>query len=272
MASIFKRRRDKDRKGSYWYISYNDENGCRKSKRGFTDKRATKELALELEHQVRRRREGLIDPADEKRKSAATTPITDHLDAFKKSLGHNTNKHVGLTYSRIKKMIDEADLKTLADIEVETLEAVLGDMLEADEIGRRTYNHYVQSMHSFCEWLVPSRLTSNPIAGMKRLNTEVDIRHQRRALTAAEFDKLVKSARESNVSIQCFDGEQRARIYTISYMTGLRRKEIASLASGRNEHRESVEGDGIGGVPRLTISGTHRNQQPRRADARRGCS
>ena len=35
--------------------------------------------------------------------------------------------------------------------------------------------------------------------------------------------KLVQSARESTESIQCYSGEERARIYILSYMTGLRR-------------------------------------------------
>ena len=39
----------------------------------------------------------------------------------------------------------------------------------------------------------------------------------------------MQSARTSTESIQCYDGETRARIYILSYMTGLRRKEIASL-------------------------------------------
>ena len=64
---------------------------------------------------------------------------------------------------------------------------------------------------------------------MTRLNTEVDVRHRRRALTSEEFGKLVKSARESSQDIQCYNGEERARIYLLSYLTGLRRKEIASL-------------------------------------------
>jgi integrase len=41
--------------------------------------------------------------------------------------------------------------------------------------------------------------------------------------------QLVASARGSSTTIQGYDGEQRARIYLISYLTGLRRKEIASL-------------------------------------------
>ena len=60
--------------------------------------------------------------------------------------------------------------------------------------------------------------------GLERLNTEVDIRHKPRALSAEEVGKLVASARESGVSIQRFSGEKRARIYILSFMTGARSK------------------------------------------------
>ena len=72
-------------------------------------------------------------------------------------------------------------------------------------------------------------MTANPLVGLPRQNTETDIRQNRRALIFDEFQKLLASARNSGMSIQCFDGEQRARIYTLSFMTGLRRKEIGSL-------------------------------------------
>ena len=39
----------------------------------------------------------------------------------------------------------------------------------------------------------------------------------------------VATARTSEVEIQCYDGETRSRIYLLSYLTGLRRTEIASL-------------------------------------------
>jgi site-specific recombinase XerD len=77
---------------------------------------------------------------------------------------------------------------------------------------------------------VPKRLLSNPLAGLERLNQEVDVRHKHRALTADEVGTLVGSARASGVSLQRFDGEQRGRIYILSYMTGLRRNELASLS------------------------------------------
>ena len=79
-------------------------------------------------------------------------------------------------------------------------------------------------------WLVNRhRLDRNPLLGIPRLNAETDVRHPRRALTAGEFSKLVQSARDSGVDIQCYSGEERARIYTLSYMTGLRKGELASL-------------------------------------------
>ncbi|MFO7906790.1 MAG: hypothetical protein R6U98_29310 [Pirellulaceae bacterium] len=50
-------------------------------------------------------------------------------------------------------------------------------------MGHRTYNHYVQALDSFCNCLAATkRATVNPILGMERLNTAVDIRHRRWAL------------------------------------------------------------------------------------------
>jgi len=62
-----------------------------------------------------------------------------------------------------------------------------------------------------------------------RGQVKVDVRHRRRALSSDDILRLIDSARTSGVSIQEYDGETRARIYTLSYLTGLRRGEIASL-------------------------------------------
>ncbi len=229
MASIFKRGRDRGKRRAVWYISYDDENGKRRTKKGHTDKRSTEELAYELERNVRRRKEGLVDADDDERRKAKVLPIEDHLTLFEKSIGMTSTKHVKLTMSRVRRIVTETEFTTLADIDIESIEAVLGEMLESDEIGRRSYNHYVQAMEQFCTWLVPKRIAASPLVGMKRLNADVDVRHPRRALTSDQFTKLVESARGSGILIQCFTGEERARIYTLSYMTGLRRKELATL-------------------------------------------
>lgn len=229
MASVYKKSKDKNRRGSSYYFSCSDEHGRRISKKGFTDKRATEALALEVEQQVKRRKVGLVDPKQEKREEASKQRIEELVTDFGKSLSKNSPKHVELSLSRLRRLIVDAEFKTILDIDIDSVEAVLGDMLDADEIGRKTYNHYLSTAYQFCKWLVPNRLAANPLEGIKRLNADVDVRHPRRALSPDEFTLLCKSARESGVEIQCYDGEERARIYTLSFMTGLRRKEIASL-------------------------------------------
>ena len=230
MASVFKKTRDKKKKHACWYVAYSDENGKRRTTKGFTDKGLTEQLAAKLDNEVMLRKRGLIDPAQEKLATQRNNSIQNHLAAFKSSLGKNTGKHVKLTMSRVLKVVDGCGFKTLGEIEPESIETFLVNVQAKEKFGHRTYNHYIQAIDSFCNWCVQTkRLIANPLLELERLNPATDVRHKRRALTSDEFNQLLASARASGVSIQEYDGETRARIYTISYMTGLRRAEIASL-------------------------------------------
>ena len=229
MATIYKRKRDAGKKNACWWIQYSDDRGARRTAKGYTDKRKTEAKAAKLEERARMCRDGLIDPELERARDSRRTPIERHLAAFEKSLKKTSPKHVKLVMSRVRRIVSDAGIESTAEIDIDTVEEVLQERLATGEIGFRTYNHYIQAIDSFCNWMVPKRMPHNPLQGMKRLNAQEDIRHERRALLPEEFEKLVRSARTSGVSIQCFDGEQRARIYILSYMTGLRRREIASL-------------------------------------------
>lgn len=227
MASIFKR--GKGRTEPY-VVQYFDHRGKRRTRIGFTDKGLTEELAAKLETEARLRSTGLIDPQQDRFAQQKAVPIKDHLVAFEESLEENTGKHVKLTMTRVRRIVEGCGFTTLADIDGEPIQACLRKLRKAADLGHRTYNHYLQAMDAFCNWCVATkRLIANPILGLERLNTEVDIRHARRALTADEVARLVDSARTSHKRIQGFSGETRARIYLMSYMTGLRKKELASL-------------------------------------------
>ncbi len=228
MASIFKR--GKGRNEPY-VVQYFDHRGKRRTKIGFTDKGLTEELAAKLETEARLRATGLIDPQQDRFAQQKAVPIKAHLDAFQESLEDNTGKHVRLTMTRVRRIVEGCGFKTLADIESEPVQVYLRRLRKEEDLGHRTYNHYLQAMDAFCNWcVVTKRLIANPILGLERLNTEVDVRHARRALTADEVARLVESARSSHKRIQGFSGELRARIYLMSYMTGLRKKELASLS------------------------------------------
>ena len=236
MASVFKLGRDKKKRHAPWYFEYKDEFGKKRMKKGFTDKGLTEKLASKTEMEAQLRATGLIDVHQEKLAKQAQTSIDQNLKDFEQSLRakNNTEKHIKLTLSRTRKIINGCEFQLLSDLNADDVESFLTDLREDEErgFGFRTYNHYLQAIDSFCNWLAEPRrrrLGHNPIAGIPRLNAELDVRHPRRALTEDEFAKLVSSAVGSNVSIQCFTGEERARIYILSYMTGLRRKEIATL-------------------------------------------
>ena len=201
-------------------------------RRGFTDKGLTQQLANKLENEANLRRLGLIDASQEEEATRRKGDLGELLERFAGSLQtkETTAKHVKLVTGRVRRILDGCGFRIVADLDADRVEAFMADLRRSKDIGARTYNHYLQSIDSFCNWLVArKKIDSNPLRGLPRLNNETDIRHARRALTSEEFLALVQSAIASDVSIQCYTGEERARIYLLSYMTGLRRGELASL-------------------------------------------
>ncbi len=230
MACIHKKNRDKDRKNAAWYVNYTDHLGKRRTVKGFTDRRATEQMAAKLEHEVMLRKRGLIDPEKERELESRSSCLETHLKAFEKSLSDNTLKYIKQTTGRIRRVIQGCGFEAVSDLNPDAVESFVRELCSKQDSGRRTYNHYVQAIDGFCNWMVLTRrIPSNPLLGLERLNADVDIRHQRRALTAEEVAKLVQSARDSGEDIQCYDGETRARLYILAYFTGLRRRELASL-------------------------------------------
>jgi integrase len=227
MASIFKRRKGKHEP---YTIQYSDHLGKRRTTIGFTDKGLTEQLAAKLESEARLRRTGMIDPEMERIAKTRSTPLGDLLSLFEQSLSDNSPKYVKLTMSQVRRVVDGVGFKSLGDLDAEAVQTFLRSLRTSEGIGHRTYNQYLQALGAFCNWCVTTkRLSGNPLVGIERLNTAVDVRHARRALTAEEVSKLIESARSSGVRIQGYSGEQRARIYLTSYLTGLRRNELGSL-------------------------------------------
>ena len=76
----------------------------------------------------------------------------------------------------------------MRELDAEKAEECLKGIRDSDDLGARTYNHYLQAIDEFGKWLVSSkRLSSNPLAGIERLNAETDVRHKRRALRPMRY-------------------------------------------------------------------------------------
>lgn len=227
MASVFKR---STKKGTPYTIQYVDEDGQRKTVKGFTDKALSEQLAAKLEAEARMRRSGLVDPTAERIAEHAKTPFDNHIEAFKKAIVHNSARYKHNIIAQVTRIKELAQLESLSQVTPEKIQNALNELLKSPKFGRKTYNHYLSSFNTFCNWCCDNnRLTRNPIGILKPLNVEVDVRRKRRALTGSELTSLVKSAKESKKRVQHYSGDLRSKLYLFAYFTGLRRSELGSL-------------------------------------------
>src|SRR5688572_8940369 len=135
MATIYKRNEDQGKPKACWYIGYRDENGRQRTKKGYTDRKATRELGEKLEREARRRRDGLADPDEEKLAEQRKAPIDEVVDLYEKSLKsrRTTGKHVSLTLSRVRRLINGCSFQILADIETDAVQTCLDKLAEEED-------------------------------------------------------------------------------------------------------------------------------------------
>ena len=99
-------------------------------------------------------------------------------------------------------------------------------------IGVNTSNGYLAALKGFTRWLntaKPQRWPTDPLAGLKLLNADVDVRHERRAHDENELRTILTAAAANPVGFEGLAGPDRAMLYAVAMTTGLRASEIASL-------------------------------------------
>lgn len=189
----------------------------------------------------------------ERRKS-----LTEHLADFRTHLEAKgvSEQHLKETLTRLRKIVDHCGFVILGDVAPTPIEQFL-TLLREEGIGRRTSNTYLESIRAFCNWCMKTaRLDANPLVVLSALNTETDIRHERRAPTEDELQRLLDTARvrplEAAMTIRsgtrkgqlaaCLKpeyrawlercGRERALLYKTLVLTGLRKAELTALRWG----------------------------------------
>ncbi len=264
MASVFKRKSDKSLKGTSWYYSYVDENGVRRTRKGFTDRSKTKALADHKESEARLRREGCIDPKADRRLQAEQSPIASHLADYEKSLQNkgNTVKHVSQTREYAGKIIEFANVKWISDLAPSAVQNAIA-RIKGQGASLRTCNAYLQAIKGFSRWLWrDGRTQDNALAHMQGFNAATDRKRQRRAFSEAELARLIE-ATANGTTVLRVSGSDRALLYRLAAGTGFRADELRSLAP------ESFHLDGD--PPTVTVAAAYSKRrrddvQPIRSD------
>lgn len=235
MASIFKQAYTKkdpatgERVKKYskrWYIEFRDASGLLRRVPGYSDKRATEQKAAELERASARGEVGMADTRAPHRRK----PLKDHVADYRTTLETKNDdpKHFRQTERAILRILESAGAVMLGDLAKDRLEVALAK-LRVEGKSPRTYNYYLTAVRGFFRWMVrQDRLENNPLDHLGRVNEEADRRRVRRSVALEELDRLIRVA-EAGEPFRGLCGTDRAMLYRLAALTGLRCSELASL-------------------------------------------
>ena len=241
MSSLFKRTytstdsvtgKQTRRKTAKWYGKFTDADGTLQRVPLSTNKAAAEQMLAELCRRAEFGKVVLADPFAPHRKR----PLSEHVADFRRHLESkgNTADHVALTVARIEAAFTGCGFKVLAQLDADEVSHWL--KVRRDEVDPRkrfgiaTSNHHLVAVKSFGNWLVRAqRLDRNPFAHLSRLNAKVDVRVKRRAMGSDELSRLIDAAGKSAKTFRGLSGPDRAALYLLATMTGLRANELATL-------------------------------------------
>jgi integrase len=235
------------------------ENHVVETATGCRDESAARSLLTELEKRADKVRSGIRTTAEDRMIDHQETPLADHLTAYfdHQTAKGITNRQIAEVRTRIDRMARECGFDRLAALSATALEKWLTSR-QAEGMGPRTRNAYRAAAVAFCNWCVQtSRLIVNPLARIAKADEHVDRRRQRRALTEGELRRLLDVARRRPLldRLTVYKGArkgqryakprpevrrrlerlglERALMYKMLVLTGLRRGELASITVGQ---------------------------------------
>jgi integrase len=230
MASVFKRG-GKNNRGGYWYVSWSDHSGRRRSKcTRTTDKATAQRIGDKLETEAAKRREGLIDPQLESFAREARRPLAELVAEYKAKLTANgcTPLHVNRTVGFVEAIAAHAEFTTAADISPEGVHGYVGSLQDLGKAAR-TIHAKLTAIKAFTRWLAEGgKVPRDPLASVRKPNPQSDRKLRRRMLLPEEWPHLL-SATLGGPERGGMPGAERALLYRLALATGLRAGELRSL-------------------------------------------
>ncbi len=223
MARICRR---KDRKG--WWVRFKDPLTGKWNYRlgSRTNRDEAVVMAAELEKQAAPVRLGMVTPQQHQQAQHARRPIAEVLADFRGHLeGAGCSRdHISTTVNECRVMAEECGFACLADVEPVRVEARLAGLIRAGR-SPNTRNRWLASIRELLNWaMARGMVATNPLKVIARLNEGKDRRRISRALTEAEFWRLIDvTARQPR------GGPLRSLYYLIAGRAGLRWREIRRL-------------------------------------------
>jgi len=221
MASLCK-------KGRMWYVRLRDETGRERSIKAGPDKSVANQMKRDLESKVQRIKAGVLDPREADALDAERVPIAQHVSEY---IGNLEAKgasalHVENVRKRLDWFLKETKITRLSQLRPSLADAALKVLRDSGR-SDQTVKHYAVTWKSFSKWAWKDRRTrTDLLADLEP--PKVVATSKRTALTSDQAIRLVATTRISKPRHR-MTGEDRAWLYTLAMVTGLRRGELQSL-------------------------------------------
>ena len=215
----------------YYTLEWFDHSGNRQRKSsGTTDKDAAQRLLNQLETEAMKRREGLIDPEQERLATEGRRTIDSHLNDYRAKMltDDSTTDHVDNSIRLIRDIATVCGFKNIADIKADPVNHHVAELQK--RLSARTIQARLTAIKGFTRWLtVHQKLTFDPLASIKRPDPRTDRRYRRRMLLPREWTWLRSITLQENVVRLGMIPAERILLYATAIQTGLRQKELRAL-------------------------------------------
>ncbi len=164
---------------------------------GCRDKQAAAAILAQWERRSELVKAGVVSKSEDRIADHAATPLSEHLAAYRQCLQAKgtSERHRDDVEEMATRVFRECECKSLSDIDASKVECWL-NARQAEGVGARRRNMYLQAVKQFCKWAFESsRMSSQPLARIRKANEKADRRHQRRALSEIELARLFYVAR-----------------------------------------------------------------------------
>jgi len=265
VASVFKRGGTANRRG-YWYFSWIDHKGKRRTKCAKTTDKATAErIASKRESDTALRRDGVIDVADDRYAAQARRPVLEHLDDYHAALRGkgNTGRHCDESVMQAGRIIELCSARFPHDLTASAVQSAVKQLHDGG-LSLRTCNHYLRAIRSFSRWLQRDKRTrDDALLTLRAYNASTDPKHVRRELSPDEMAVLISHTETRTRPEHNMPGRDRAMLYRLAFGTGFRAGELRSLTP------ESFDLEA--NPPQVTVAASHskrrrNDSQPIRRD------
>ena len=235
MATVYKRGGKANRDG-YYYVSWFDHTGKRRSKCArTTDKAAAERIVAKLEADAALRRDRVIDPTLDEIQAQAQRTIESHLADYEAKLraANRTEKHISSTLQFIREIAAAASFTTAADIAADGVAQYAAGLLEQGR-SARTVQAHLNAMTSFTRWLARrDKLLRDPLIALQKPSPKADRRRDRRMLLPEEWQWLRSVTLADDSERFGMSARERVLLYATAVQTGLRSGELRSLTRAR---------------------------------------